>query len=809
MLSFFNKRIAPIRTLSPAGMGFLAFVGVMLIGALLLISSSAGQKGKPDRSAKQKVEQEQPVWNAKISYTAKFSFYGAVRGYQEQTFVAEYQIDKSGQPVSGSVRFSDLGRVEKDCIQGGKITSEPSEWSVADTLTFNSYEELAPGKKAGLERTVGIEGIGLPWMPSPQIFDNRRFILGESGIEVGLGAFYPNAMTGPCDGNCRKTCRHDLEVDLMSGSPRHGYEVVEGSPPAGPPEISLEQEAQEEAQWEARAKAWLEKLRKGKEEEVQREAEKWAIAVMPLAGMIELKGNVYQGSRQWTERAIAETKSTITHNLTWSFSLIPEDVEAVMIPEEEYEEWLPEGRRDGREDEAGLTPLRVKVKLHPKGKPKEEVSRKATFRFELVDVSNEPGVCINWPHQDNAELKGTPDLAIEDIYNPKLTVEATWQTKRGKAGPKAETKTTDTEAEVIISSFDYGAYGTLKIYAELEGGGTAVAYLKDRPSVKELKLPKDENNNHIADKWERDKGVMGAKEDSDEDMIPRGDGTKGDGLSVFEEYRGTMALDDQGIEKHVRTHPKKKTLFINYTDMPDAKPGVELFQNATGLEIISIDEKQYGNNTHRLININSKTGRSEIPQHGLYLKSTQLDQYTGGRSPIGPPKFVDKVEIGIGSEHPDTIAHELGHAVGMPHHGNKNYWCVMVREGGRHCKDNVRYNRVPENYTGPTLSSVAVWQGQNSGGEECIMRYGTAGFIEKIERGRTLYFVYDFPDGKPDKDRTRFCRNDKGTGVNDSNRKPWPKAGNATPGCGNNLGYIRISDKYDSPRPGHVQRGCL
>lgn len=493
------------------------------------------------------------------------------------------------------------------------------------------------------------------------------------------------------------------------------------------------------------------------------------------------------------------SSASVQVSYTMSFNLGEKDLEAVMWVEssgsgEKYDTWVPLGGPDETQRGDLLT---VRVKLQAKDKPSAEVHEKATFRFELEEVSTEPGVAMNWPKQGTEGVKGTPDLGIEDQYNPMLEVATTWETTGGKAGPRGKTKTKDTKAEVVISSFDYGAWGTLKVYADLESGETLVVRLKDKPGVKELKLPKDENGNHIADAWERQMGLEEAKPEADDDDIPKADGTKGDGLSVYEEYRGFMVLPESGpgLDRHVRTNPKKKTLFINYRDVPDATPGVELFKSMSGLEVYSISEEQYGDNAFRVINVNQKTNSARVDQHGLRLTIVELDEGTAGQSPFGPPRYVDKVEFNPRYVRPGrdldlTVAHELGHAVGMPHHGRGDYLCKKSAECRR--KLGARAAGL----------KVAVQHGEHSGGQPCIMRYQDADLIERIDRGEKWFPAYcSYGEGdcsEKEEQGARFCRSDRATGVNAPEHKPWPKAGEATRGCGNSMGRIRISDRYDS-----------
>ena len=69
-------------------------------------------------------------------------------------------------------------------------------------------------------------------------------------------------------------------------------------------------------------------------------------------------------------------------------------------------------------------------------------------------------------------------------------------------------------------------------------------------------LPQDEDDNYIADQWQREQHLSSCDGLEDEDYKPEG-ATKGDGLSLYEEYRGFMIMS-----KHERLNPRKKDLFI-------------------------------------------------------------------------------------------------------------------------------------------------------------------------------------------------------------------------------------------------------
>ena len=77
------------------------------------------------------------------------------------------------------------------------------------------------------------------------------------------------------------------------------------------------------------------------------------------------------------------------------------ELEAVIVPPENYESWLPTGDKD--EETPSKAPLFVTAKLRLKDKPEKEPSEKAKFKFELIETSKEPGLCLNAPQKDKAK----------------------------------------------------------------------------------------------------------------------------------------------------------------------------------------------------------------------------------------------------------------------------------------------------------------------------------------------------------------------------------------------------------------------
>src|SRR5207248_2625192 len=131
-----------------------------------------------------------------------------------------------------------------------------------------------------------------------------------------------------------------------------------------------------------------------------------------------------------------------------------------------------------------------------------------------------------------------------------------------------------TTATANIACYDYGAYGKIKVTAEV-AGGEIVGYLQGDASktAKPVLLPKRKDNSFIADAWKDDNGVSDLGDDDDSEDSPAGDGHKGDGLTLYEEYRGFS----ENL-RHIRTDPITKDLLIaDLINNWRSKNGIQLF----------------------------------------------------------------------------------------------------------------------------------------------------------------------------------------------------------------------------------------
>ena len=423
-------------------------------------------------------------------------------------------------------------------------------------------------------------------------------------------------------------------------------------------------------------------------------------------------------------------------SLEWAFFL----EEVVVELEKCQSKWRPQHDKD---------PVEITARIV---KP-ENVE--GIFRFTLYEQSNEPGYCMNAGESEDADLNF--------IYFPAEFKEPEF-IDVGKEVPeeRMQTKNPTDNATVMILPQDYGAYAKLK--AEVNLCGIWFPATVKGGTQEYVDIPRDDNGNHIADNTDWDMDGYSAK--SDEDNIPLG--KLGDGLSLYEEYRG---FECKGEWK--ATDPNVKDLFVCFAS--DRLYG-GLFEEASGVRIHEIDEKEFNGWNSRIVNFKNKTAHI-VDQHGIYafyLDFSKLDLDADGepdldvdgttlplREPIRSPGDVVFVVIDKNVDNMEkAVAHELGHCVGIDHHGDGNQDLT---------KDELRQMLNPEDPTGVLAAlekitdrdkfKLAVWQGENSGDSGCFMRFPPADFYQRDD-GQIYLYPSDDSLG------SSLCTSAAGTGYN-------------------------------------------
>ncbi|MHB9008562.1 MAG: hypothetical protein ACYDC1_16735 [Limisphaerales bacterium] len=313
---------------------------------------------------------------------------------------------------------------------------------------------------------------------------------------------------------------------------------------------------------------------------------------------------------------------TITYQSTVTVQRNPVELEAVILPDppggtglEPYAAWLP--KAGAHEDLPGsLVKLRVIVRRKGSSDTNGADFVDAKFFCRLNDVTREPGICLNFPPKDRAVVSADLLFHPDDGLMPS------------DGGLAVESVRDDlNELDLVIEAFDYGAYGTLSVTAQVRGVGELKAFVEGHPNQFFLRLPQDDNENRIGDAWEKEAGIYGwnLSPDSDQDRTPSGQRNDGDGLSVYEEYRGFMV---KGI--HHRLDPRWKDLFIHDPD------GLVLFTLTAGGKVADLYRaarvfphllratEWTGSGTaaaeFRRVNFNTSGFAHVVDQHGLEVR---------------------------------------------------------------------------------------------------------------------------------------------------------------------------------------------
>lgn len=299
----------------------------------------------------------------------------------------------------------------------------------------------------------------------------------------------------------------------------------------------------------------------------------------------------------------------------------------------------------------------------------------------------------------------------------------------------------------------------------------------------ELLLPLDKDADGLQDKWESRWGVSDPDRDADSHLGAR---YTGDGLTVFEEYRGIIY---QG--RHHRMSPVYKDIFVYDYSGYFASPLSDVFRTFSAQELslwnlkmneFKYDVINYPSSDHK------KGDQYIIVIMGLMQNRGLGIDWAGGRAAhVGPPTRESNTivikdsrfshESGIWSwtesagDRTSTagiLAHEIGHLINLPHHGES--------EG---------YRKIPGH---DDDQWIACLEGQHSGDRDCIMAYVRADYfidlnwVPRTDLGRWLSGGQLVPYTDPDGKRLYFCTKSEGSGM----------CGDASQGRGNCLSQVKV-----------------
>ena len=279
---------------------------------------------------------------------------------------------------------------------------------------------------------------------------------------------------------------------------------------------------------------------------------------------------------------------------TWTFAPAWGDLSLVVrIPG--YDQWVPDGGPDG------VTPgneLTVHAELIGKGgqPPPQKVKK---FHFELLNASRQPGNCLNWPPVSIPDPAAEPfDLRFDAGRNPGTVFTS------GSLQSIATTAAPSLKGSCVVSCCDWGAWCELRVSAELTDGRKVVGHLEGHPSLMQIPLPKRKQGSRIADAWKAARQID-KPDDWDEDAKPAGPAVPGDGLTLFEEYRGVF---EKKTGKHARLEPSAMELFVfDPGDLLDP----DLWKARSGITAVLLTKDQHRN---QRVNFNSE-GRPKYAVH--------------------------------------------------------------------------------------------------------------------------------------------------------------------------------------------------
>ena len=474
------------------------------------------------------------------------------------------------------------------------------------------------------------------------------------------------------------------------------------------------------------------------------------------------------------------------------------------------DDWLPQAGDD--ELTAGNF-LLVKAALRNRDGSTPPALRARKMTFTISRSSHEPGIALNAPKENP---KTTADLQFDPELNASLTKPL------DVTGAEKETATTRAaggamglldSAEAYVTAFDYGAFGEVIVSAELEDGSLVEGLVNGNPGETTLRVPQRAPGSFIAEEWKRRQHVANLSDDDDRESNPEAHpDVKGDGFTLYEEYRGVMLGEPT---EHRRLEPARRDFFVfDPTKNPIIRQGVIDFADATKLKVwAKVTAAQLSGASKKVVNFNHS---NQVP-HATDQDASRIAYVEGSRkgysevrraagaSDFFTPRDTELVIIRgftpastylnargkritvIGATGDlslrATVMHELLHSINVVHHGEGDPGWVQWSEVSGQIVER-HYDAAGANLTADPALAIAVemengvpmtaaqlglptdvWLGtpdkQHSGNEWCAMRYSVAqakisraGGSERIWTGREVEDI-------------EVCSGAEGTGVND------------------------------------------
>ncbi|MCC7159014.1 MAG: hypothetical protein IT281_05710 [Ignavibacteria bacterium] len=180
------------------------------------------------------------------------------------------------------------------------------------------------------------------------------------------------------------------------------------------------------------------------------------------------------------------------------------------------------------------------------------------IQWRLFSVSKENGRYCNDKEPAFYKTEPDPDFSIDPLENDQydIVIDETGATATGQR---------NAPHMVFVKAHDYGAFGKLSLSVKVDG----VYYdaICEGWENNFINIPYDLNDNKIADKWEMENGVSMTFADTDAESTSPMHETYGDGMTVYDEYRGFYLFGAEGFNYHKRMDPLKKEMFIIDPDL--------------------------------------------------------------------------------------------------------------------------------------------------------------------------------------------------------------------------------------------------
>lgn len=326
-----------------------------------------------------------------------------------------------------------------------------------------------------------------------------------------------------------------------------------------------------------------------------------------------------------------------------------------------YKQWTPKGNINNI-DKPG-NEAKFKIILKNKIDNTKNTTTSYTVRTRLSNVSNQPGICLNYP-LDNANH----ELDFK-FYKPTMPL----ITNSYTATEVLTNKISGGSYIVIVNSFDFGATAALTVEVTLNNGKILIAKLPDESSEKILLPYRKNETTKIAYELRVDEELK----DTDDNEKQNGNENNGDGYSKYEEYRGFVVNG-----KHKRLDPLKKDLLVFNTDGRDLSEAYGLFTSASQIKIIELKLETEYNRIKKTAKVNKGYAYLQ-DQCGVIIELTNGiiagdTECAGATYPEGYIASPGKAEKAVIKTNPKitqdnffnvAVAHEIAHACGVIHHG--------------------------------------------------------------------------------------------------------------------------------------------